>query len=153
MKSSMSNVYQVMAQVWKYPWTYVLNLQYYNVLGSFLGVFFSYFMLSKKVDFKIIFTIGFTLLSGCMLYFSTIFTPDTRVQMVIPGLFLQGFSQGILFTPIAMYMLGSVHPSISGSAAQSGTAIRFWTSTIGYSLMQNVMLHFTTKHQFFMNEN
>lgn len=153
MKSSMSNFYQVMQQVWKWPWTFVLKIQYFNVLGTVLGVFLSYLFLVKKVNFKYIFILGFSLLSCTMYYISTILTPDTRVDAVVPGLIMQGLSQGILFTPIAMYMLGSVHPSISGSAAQSGTATRFWSSSIGFSIMQNAILHLTTKHQTFLARN
>ena len=152
-RSSMSNIYQVMSQVWKWPWEYVLKIQYFNVAGSIIGVFSAYLLMKKKVDFKFIFFTGFVLLAASMLYFSLIFLPDTRVEIVVYGLLMQGIGQGLLFCPLVFFMTGSVHPSISGSASQSGTAIRFWTNTIGFSVMQNSILYLTTKHQFLMTKN
>jgi len=153
LRSSMSNIYQVMSQVWKWPWEYVLKIQYFNVAGSFIGVFSAYLLMKNKVNYKIIFFIGFALLSATMLYFSHIFLPDTRVEVVVYGLIMQGLGQGLLFCPLVFFITGSVHPSISGSASQGGTAIRFWTNTIGFSIMQNVILRLTTKHQFLMTKN
>jgi len=152
-RSSMSNIYQVMSQVWRWPWEYVLKIQYFNVAGSIIGVFSAYLLMKKKVDFKFIFFTGFVLLAASMLYFSLIFLPDTRVEIVVYGLLMQGIGQGLLFCPLVFFMTGSVHPSISGSASQSGTAIRFWTNTIGFSVMQNSILYLTTKHQFLMTKN
>lgn len=153
LRASMSNIYQVMNQVWKWPWDYVLKIQYFNVAGSLLGVFSAYLLMRNKVNYKTVFFIGFTLLAGSMLYFSYIFLPDIRVEVVAYGLLIQGLGQGILFCPLVFYMTGSVHPSISSSVAQSGTAIRFWTNTIGFAIMQNSVLHLTTKHQFLMTKN
>ena len=153
MKACMSNLYQVMATVWKWPWEYVLEIQYFNVIGCILGVLLGYIALVRKIDSRIVFGGGFLLLSASLLWFSYLFTLDTQVSAIAPPLILQGISQGVLFTPLVMYMLNSVHPSIAGNVSVSGTAIRFWTSTIGFSLMQNLVLHLTTKHQFFLTKN
>ena len=152
-RASMSNIYQVMGQVWKWPWEFVLKIQYFNVAGSFIGILSAYYLMKYKVAYKYIFFLGFGLLAASMLYFSYLFYPDTRVELVGFGLILQGIAQGVLFCPLVFYMLGSVHPSINGSVSQSGTAIRFWTNTIGFSIMQNAILYLTTKHQFLMTKN
>ena len=149
----MSNIYQVMSTVWKWQWEYVLQIQYFNVAGSIIGIVFSFFMVKNKIDFRKIFFLGFVLLAMSMLWFSHLFYPDTKVEAIAPTLMLEGIAQGVIFTPLVLYITGSVHPSITGSAAQAGTAIRFWTTTIGFSLMQNAILYLTTKHQFLMTKN
>ncbi|MGV0979888.1 hypothetical protein [Empedobacter falsenii] len=153
LRAGMSNIYQVMSAVWKWQWEYVLQIQYFNVAGSIIGVVFSFFMVKNRVDFRKIFFLGFVLLAMSMLWFSYLFYPDTKVEAIAPTLMLEGIAQGVIFTPLVLYITGSVHPSITGSAAQAGTAIRFWTTTIGFSLMQNAILYLTTKHQFLMTKN
>lgn len=153
LRSSMSNIYQVMNIVWKWQWEYVLKIQFFNVAGSISGVIISYFLLKHKINFKYIFIGGFLLLSSSMLWFSYLFVPDIRVDAIIPALYLQGLSQGILFTPLVMFIVGSVHPSISNSASHAGVTIRFWSNTIGFSIMQNSVLHLTTKYQMYMTKN
>ena len=153
LRAGMSNIYQVMSTVWKWQWEYVLQIQYFNVAGSIIGIVFSFFMVKNKIDFRKIFFLGFVLLAMSMLWFSHLFYPDTKVEAIAPTLMLEGIAQGVIFTPLVLYITGSVHPSITGSAAQAGTAIRFWTTTIGFSLMQNAILYLTTKHQFLMTKN
>ncbi|MEG0931449.1 hypothetical protein [Algoriella sp.] len=153
LRSCMSNIYQVMGSVWKWPWEYVLQIQYFNVAGSFLGILISVFLLIKKVDYRYIFTIGFFTLSISLLWFSYLFFPDTKVDAIAPPLMLEGLGQGLIFTPLVLYMIGSVHPNISGNVALIGTAARFWTTTIGFAIMQNAVLYLTTKHQFLMTKN
>lgn len=146
-RSSMSNIYYIMANVWKWHWEYVLHIQYFNVAGTILGVFLGYCMLKKQWNFQLIFMIGFAGLAGSMYWFSTLFYPDIQVSDIAPALICEGIFQGLLFTPLVMYMLGSVHPSIVNSVSLAGTGIRFWTNTIGFSIMQNSILYLTTKHQ------
>lgn len=152
-RSSLGNIYQVMRQVWNWPWEYVLKIQYYNVLGSFIGVFSAYFLMKYKVKFQYIFCLGFSILAASMYLFVELFYPDTRTTLVGVALLIEGVGQGLLFCPLVFFMLGSVHPSISSSVSQGGTAIRFWTNTIGFSIMQNSVLYLTTKHQFLMTRN
>ncbi len=153
LKSSMSNIYQVMSVVWKWPWEYVLQIQYFNVAGSIIGVVSSYFMMVKKLNFKYIFALGFILLASSLQWFSYLFYPDTTVAAIAPPLLLEGIAQGVLFTPLVLYMLGSVHPSISGNVGVTGTAIRFWSTTIGFAIMQNIVLHLSTKNEFMLTKN
>jgi hypothetical protein len=153
MKSSMSNLYQVMASVWKWHWEYVLEIQYFNVLGSILGIIMAFLLMIKKVEYRYIFALGFFLLAASLFWFSFLFYPDTSVEAIAPPLILEGIAQGTLFTPLVMYMMGSVHPSISSNVGVTGTAIRFWGTTIGFSLMQNLVLYFTTKHQLLLSNS
>ena len=73
LRSCMSNIYQVMGSVWKWPWEYVLQIQYFNVAGSITGICVSMFLLMKKVDYRYIFTFGFFSLSISLLWFSYLF--------------------------------------------------------------------------------
>ena len=153
LRSGMSNIYQIMGSVWKWPWEYILHVQYINVAGSILGCIISYILFARAVSYKIIFAVSFLLLSICMLWFSYLCYPDTAIEAIGTALFLQGLGQGILFTPLVFYMIGSVHPSISGHAAQAGTATRFWTTTFGFALMQNLLWHLTTKYEHLLTKN
>lgn len=153
LRSGMSNIYQVMGTVWKWPWEYVLKVQYFNVAGSLLGIVISYFLFTRGVGYKKIFITAFAILAGVMLWFSYLFYPDTTVRDIGPALFIEGVGQGILMTPLVFFMIGAVHPSISSSASQAGTATRFWTSTFGFALMQNLVFYLSTKYQFVLAHN
>ncbi len=153
LRASMSNIYNVMSVVWRWEWQAILNIQFYNVAGSLSGVITAAYLLTKKVNFKYIFVTGFLMLSLSMLWFSYLFVPDLNVKYIIPVLYIQGFSQGLLFTPLVLFMVGSVNASIASSASHAGVTIRFWSNTIGFAIMQNSLLHLTTKHQSYMMKN
>ncbi|WP_432711722.1 hypothetical protein [Pedobacter sp.] len=146
-RASLGNVYQVMGTVWNWPWTNILTIQYFNVFGTICGVAIAFFLMLKEVDSRYTFTAGFLLLSSSMLWFSLLFYPDVSQSDICYPLLLEGLAQGVLFTPIVLYMLGGVHPSISSNVALLGTATRFWGTIAGYSIMQNVVLHLTTRKQ------
>ena len=147
MRAGMSNIYQIMNTVWQWHWEYVLKIQYFNVAGSIIGIVIAYILMNKNVSFKTIFSLGFLLITVAMYWFRSVFYPDVQLINIAPPLFLEGLAQGILFTPLVLFMLGSVHPSISGSVSMAGTGIRFWSTTIGFAIMQNAMLYLTTKYQ------
>lgn len=153
LRSSMSNIYQIMGIVWKWPWEYVLQIQYINVVGTFMGCITSYILFSRQISFKSIFTVGFFLMAVSMFWFSYLFYPDTSVEAIGPPLFLEGLAQGIIFTPLVFYMLGSVHINFTNNVAQTGTTIRFWTTTFGFALMQNLVWYLSTKHEFMLTKN
>ena len=153
MRSSLSNIYQVMAIVWKWHWGYILQIQYFNVAGTFIGVIISYFLFSRNISFKRIFIIGFILMCISMYWFSYLFLPDTTVYTISKPLFLEGVAQGIIFTPLVFYMLGSVHVSLTTNVGQTGTAIRFWSTTIGFSLMQNLIWKLSAKYELLLTQN
>ena len=153
-KSSMSNIYQVMNVVWNWNWGYVLQIQYYNCGGVYVGALLSYFLISKyQTQYKYVFFFGFFCLTSSVLWFSYILVPDTKPSAIIPPLFMEGMGQGMLFAPILQYMVGSVHANFSMNTMQAAVAMRYWSSTISYSIMQNAVLYYTTKHQFYMTEN
>ena len=153
-KSSMSNIYQVMNGVWKWNWGFVLQIQYYNCAGIYIGALISYFLISRyQTQYKYVFFLGFFCLTTAMLWFSYILVPDTKPSAIIPPLMMEGMGQGLLFAPILQYMVGSVHANFSMNTMQAAVAMRYWSSTISFSIMQNAVLYFTTKHQFYMTEN
>ncbi len=152
-KASMNNIYQVMNVVWKWPWEYVLNIQYYNCFGIYFGAMVGYLLVRYGMQYRFVFFTGFLCLAGSMIWFSYLFVPDTRPDAIIPPLVFEGMGQGILFAPILQYMVGSVHANFSMNTMQAAVTARFWSSTFGFALMQNSVLFLTTKHQFYMTEN
>lgn len=91
---------------------------------------------------------------GISMYgFTLSFTLHVQLMHIVWSLFLQGLGQGFLFTPLVFFMIGSVPASISASAAQSGTAIRFWASTLGFAIMQNALLYLNNKNQYSLSQN
>jgi hypothetical protein len=145
-RSGLNNVYIIMATVWKWPWDYIVNIQYWNVFGTLLGVFISGICLTKGVSSRIVFFTGFLLLAVDCAWFTYTFYPDTTLSTICPPLFLQGIAQGLLFTPLVFFLISGMPEEYVANATALGTTTRFWTTAIGYALMQNLMLFLTLKH-------
>lgn len=135
-----------MATVWKWPWDYIVNIQYWNVAGTLLGVLLSGICLIKGVSSRIVFFTGFLLLAVDCAWFTYTFYPDTTLFTICPPLFLQGVAQGLLFTPLVFFLISGMPEQYVANATALGTTTRFWTTAIGYALMQNLMLFLTLKH-------
>lgn len=88
-----------------------------------------------------------------MYWFSCLFLPDTTVEIIGKPLFLEGVGQGVIFAPLVFYMLGSVNVGLATNVSQTGTSIRFWTTTIGFSLMQNLVWMFSAKYELLLTQN
>lgn len=146
-RAAMNLVYNTMRTTWKWPWENVIDSQYYNVYGSVLGISIALICLIRNYSYKLIFIASFLLLSASCFWFSKLFYPDTNTFTIQAAIAFQGLGQGLLFTPLIMYIISSVHPSIVSNAAMAGTAIRFWTTTIGFALMQNASWILGQKHQ------
>lgn len=153
LRAAMSNVYQVMLNIWSWHWEYVLQIQYINAAGVIVGMLCSYFAFTRNMAARFHFALGFFSLASSMFWFTYLFYPDTTVWEIGCPLFLQGVSIGFIFTRLVFYLIGSVHPTLSSNASQAGTAIRFWSTTIGFSLMQNYMLYATHKYQDLLTKN
>lgn len=153
LRIAMNNIYQVMSVVWKWHWEYISSIQFIFVFGGLIGCITSYVLFTQKVSYKRIFILGFSLLSGTMFWFSYLFYPDTSLYAIGPPLFIQGIAQGILFTPLVFFMMGSIHPNLTGQVTLLGTSARFWTTTIGFSLLQNVLWYLTTKYETLLTHN
>lgn len=145
-RAALNNVYSIMAVVWKWPWEYIANIQYINVAGTVVGFIASALFLMKGVASRTIFCLGFMLLAIDCAWFTFTFYPDTTLQAICPPLFLQGVAQGILFTPLVMYITTGIPNYLVANGIVIGTSTRFWATTIGYAFMQNALLYFTTKH-------
>ena len=152
-RAGLNNVYSVMATVWKWPWDYINDIQYYNVAGSIVGVIASGIFLIRGISSRTIFAIGFFVLAVDCAWFTTVFYPDTTLQTICPPLFLQGIGQGFLFTPLVMYLITGLPTPYVSNGSVVGTSIRFWGTTFGYALMQNVMLFLTLKHGNTLSQN
>ncbi|MDM1293762.1 MFS transporter [Sphingobacterium sp. N143] len=145
-RSSLNNVYTVMANVWKWPWHYIIDIQYINVIGTMLGVGSSGVLLLRDVSPKYIFGSGFLILSASCFLFVPTFYPDTTSWTIGLPLFIQGIGQGWLFTPLVIYILTGVAPHHVGNAGLMGTTVRFWSTNIGFSLVQNISYLLNQKH-------
>lgn len=152
-RSSLSNVFQVMLSVWKWHWEYVLDIQYINVFSCLAGLLVAFILIIKNISYRAIFAVGFFILACSLLWFSFVFYPDTTLLEIGIPIALDGFAQGFLFTPIVFYMIGSVNPSIIGSTSQIGTAVRYLSGIVGYSIMQNSLLYLTNKNQLALTKN
>lgn len=135
-----------MAIVWKWQWDYIVEVQYWNVAGSLLGVFLSALCITKGASSRLVFFTGFLILAIDSAWFTYTFYPDTTLQTICPPLFLQGVGQGLLFTPLVFFLIAGMPEQYVSNATAVGTATRFWTTAIGYALMQNLMLFLTLKH-------
>ncbi|WP_128124843.1 MFS transporter [Chryseobacterium carnipullorum] len=139
-RSGLNNVYSIMATVWKWPWDYIVNIQYWNVAGTLLGVILSGICLMRGISSRIVFFTGFLLLAVDCAWFTYTFYPDTTLSTICPPLFLQGIAQGLLFTPLVFFLISGMPEQYVANATALGTTTRFWTTAIGYALMQNLML-------------
>ncbi|MCE7057215.1 hypothetical protein LZF95_21215 [Algoriphagus sp. AGSA1] len=153
LRASINNVYSVMATVWKWPWDYIVEIQYWNVAGSLFGVLLSVLCIIKRVPARFVFFTGFMILAIDSAWFTYTFYPDTTLQIIGPPLFLQGVGQGLLFTPLAFFLIAGMPDQYVSNANAVGMATRFWTTAIGYALMQNLMLFLTLKHSDTLSSN
>ncbi|WP_288441754.1 MFS transporter [uncultured Chryseobacterium sp.] len=152
-RSGLNNVYSIMATVWKWPWDYIVNIQYWNVAGTLLGILLSGICLVRGVSSRIVFFTGFLLLAIDCAWFTYTFYPDTTLSTICPPLFLQGVAQGFLFTPLVFFLISGTPEEYVSNATALGTTTRFWTTAIGYALMQNLMLFLTLKHSDALSAN
>ncbi|MGJ1414278.1 MFS transporter [Sphingobacterium multivorum] len=145
-RSFLKNVYTVMATVWKWPWHYIIDVQYINVFGTILGVGSSGFLLLRDVSPKYIFGFGFLILATSCFLFVPTFYPDTTIWAIGLPLFIQGIGQGWLFTPLVIYILTGVESHHAGNAGLMGTTVRFWGTNVGFALIQNASYTLNQKH-------
>lgn len=151
-RAGLNNVYGLMAGAWNWPWEYVLQMQYFNVAGTVIGVIASGLLLMKNMKSRIIFGLGFILLAIDCAWFTLIFYPAMNAETIGGPLFLQGFAQGWLFTPLVMYLTGGLPHYLSANGALMGTSARFWTTNIGFALMQNATSLLGKKHELLLQQ-
>ncbi len=82
-----------------------------------------------------------------------IYFPKASLSTICPPLFLQGAAQGLLFTPLVFFLISGTPEEYVSNATALGTTTRFWTTAIGYALMQNLMLILTLKHSDSLSAN
>lgn len=145
-RGGLSLVYNIMSTVWKWPWEYVIKIQYFNVIGTIIGVIGSGYFLIRGIAYKEIIAIGFFILAIDCIWFTFLFYPDTTIKNLFGPLFTQGFAQGWLFTPIVMYMSGNLPAKLIGNATLMGTTTRFWFTNISFAIMQNCSYFLNWKH-------
>lgn len=145
-KSGINNIYSVMLISWNWPWEFVVDVQYFHVIGVFIGVATSGYLLLKAYSNKLIFALGFLLFTISFFWISRVFTSDVTVMAIGSPLFLSGIAQGWLFTPLAMYLINGLPTHLVGNGAVLGTATRFWATNIGFAFTQNILYNFIQKN-------
>jgi hypothetical protein len=145
-RSGVNNVYTVMASVWGWPWEYIVDVQYFNVIGTILGIVVSGFLIAMEVRSTFIFGFGFFMLAVDCAWFITVFYPDTTLWKVGLPLALQGFAQGWLFTPLAMFLITGIPAKLVGNGSTLGTSMRFWATNFGFAIIQNLTYLLNKKH-------
>ena len=111
-----------------------------------VGVGSSGFLLLRDVSPKYIFGFGFLILAASCFLFVPTFYPDTTIWTIGLPLFIQGIGQGWLFTPLVIYILTGVESHHVGNAGLMGTTVRFWSTNIGFALIQNATYELNQKH-------
>lgn len=140
------NIYTTMIQIWKWPWEYVVNFQFINVAGVFIGVAASGILLLRGLSTKFIFAIGFLILAFNAHLISCLFDSDVDTYEAGKTVFIQGIGQGWLFTPLVMYIVGGVPAKYVNNATMLATSARFWFTNIGFAISQNAMYFFQEKN-------
>lgn len=146
LRASLGNIYLMMNKAWKWPWEYTIYMQYFNVVGTLLGMVASGILFFKQVNTKYIAGIGFAILSVSCFWFVQICYPDSTYVAVGMPLGMHGFGVGFLFTPISIYMVAQMPEKLVPNIALAGTATRFWGNNIGFMVIQELTYNFNQQH-------
>ena len=141
-----NNIYTTMITVWKWPWENVVNFQFYNVFGVLIGVLLSAYFILKAYPSKIVFALGFLILTFNSYYISTLFDSDVSTFALLKAVTIQGIAYGLLFTPLVMYIVNAVPPEHVNNATMAATGVRFWITNSGFALAQNLTYMFQEKN-------
>ncbi len=135
-----------MVNVWKWPWENVIDFQFLQIFGVVLGVAASGYLYLKSFPSKIIFAVGFLILSLNAYALTTVFDSDVSTSVLIKIVLTQGFAHGWLFTPLVMYIINGVPPQLVNNATMAATGTRFWITNAGFALAQNLTYNLQEKH-------
>lgn len=148
-RASLNSVHQLMFSVWNWEPVRVGHVQLVNVLGNIVGMVLAAIFVSRKVSSQTIFIFGFSLMALYHFWFTFLFLPDVAFADIFWPYIIQGISVGMLLVPMVLFTISSVPTPFAPYAGTVGVAGRFWGSTIGFCLLQNVGVylqkdHFTT---------
>lgn len=140
LKDTINLVYNYVSVINQWSNYEYIKLASVNILGMALTMYLASQLIAKKkfpIHFFLI--LGFGLMLGFNYWMYEIISPGLDFSDLAIPIFLQGASSGMLFVPIATFILSSVpvHTGISGSLV--GGTVRFFTtlnSFAGYYTLQ-----------------
>lgn len=140
LKDSINLVYSYLSVVVHWNTYQLIGLGFSNVFGVVLMMFIaSHFITKPGYSIRFFIVTGFSFMLAFNYWMYNILTPDLSFEDLIIPMFLQGAASGMLFVPLAAFVLSSVPVAISTSAALIAANVRFFSSlnsTAGFYTMQ-----------------
>lgn len=146
-RATLNICHSTMSKVWDWEPIRIAHIQYLNALGNIIGIFIAAILMSRTVATQFIFLLGFVLMAVYHLWFTFLFVPDASLAHIFMPYMLQGVAVGILFVPLVLFTVSSVPKHLAPFSGTVGVAGRFWGSTIGFCLMQNLQVYFEQNHR------
>lgn len=140
LKDTINLVYNYVSVINQWSNYEYIKLALVNILGMALTMYLASQLIAKqKFPIHFFLILGFGLMLGFNYWMYEIISPGLDFSDLVIPIFLQGASSGMLFVPIATFILSSVpvHTGISGSLV--GGTVRFFTtlnSFAGYYTLQ-----------------
>jgi len=140
LKDTINLVYNYVSVINQWSNYEYIELAFVNISGMALTMYIaSQLVAKKKFPIHYFLILGFGLMLAFNFWMYEIISPGLNFSDLVIPIFLQGASSGMLFVPIATFILSSVpiHTGISGSLV--GGSVRFFTtlnSFAGYYTLQ-----------------
>lgn len=145
-RATLNICHSTMFTVWNWEPARVAHVQFINVAGNVAGMILAGVCLARAIASRYIFIMGFLLLAMHHLWMTFLFVPDASLADITAPYFLQGFAVGFLFVPLVLFTVSSVPKKLAPFSGTTGVIGRFWGSTIGFCIMQNMQIYLTQKH-------
>lgn len=122
------------------------NTMITNMIGSVTGIFLASRMLLALHHIRRILFIGFAVLFAFHGWMYFLFSQNAEAESFLIPLFLQGLGAGLLITPIVLFTVSAVPQHLTGSAAMTGMAFRFFGTSISTGLVSYFQLALVKRH-------
>lgn len=152
-RASLNQVHQAMYSIWNWEPMRVAHIQFLNVGGNVIGMALAALLLFQKVTSRSIFVFGFLVLALYHFWFTFLFAPDVSLEQIAIPYILQGVGVGVLLVPMVLYTVSSVPENLAPFSGTVGVAGRFWGSTIGFCLIQNLQVFLQRTHYLKLNRD
>ena len=117
-----------------------------NIAGITFGVLISSRLIIMKRPMRLTWIYGFALLLIFHVWMWFLFTTQADPSVFFAPLFIQGMGQGMLMTPIIVFMISSVPPYLGSSASATGVFFRFTGFCASIATVNYFQLHHKTDH-------
>ncbi|WP_020211938.1 MFS transporter [Flavobacterium rivuli] len=140
LKDTINLVYSYISNVTQWSNYQYIELAVFNISGMALAMYVSSQLVMRKkhsIHFFLVTGFGFMLTFNLWMYF--IISPDLAFSDLVVPIFLQGAASGMLFVPIATFILSTVPVNTGISGSLVAGHVRFFAtlqSFAGYYTMQ-----------------